>query len=158
MPFKRQPKIAGCVTALLAGLAVSACGFDGVELNGKIFDAVGLNTSSVTKEPKMRDRAPLVVPPGLETLPAPTVAGTPPPDAIADVSDHDERKLLSADDKEKAHRAFCAKNYDAQRALVDEAVANVEGPLGPCRPSILSGAPSIFNQKAEAQPGQIDSQ
>ena len=55
-------------------LAVAGCSADDIELNGKIFDAVGLNTSKTkSAEPKMAERAPLVMPPNLERVPEPVL-------------------------------------------------------------------------------------
>ncbi len=127
---------------LVCGLAltVSACGIDGVELNGKVFDAVGLNTGSVRSgDPKMRERAPLVVPPGLESLPAPGSASPPPEaDALAQVTDHDAKRNVSKDELQRQQQAFCDKNYSPNKALGDETIDMIEGPLGPCRGSIFS--------------------
>lgn len=60
-----------CVV-LGAGLLVAGCGTDDVELNGKIFDAVGLSGSQKSKgdEPKVAARSGIVVPPTLARCPS----------------------------------------------------------------------------------------
>ncbi|MCK9910487.1 hypothetical protein MXD81_15180, partial [Microbacteriaceae bacterium K1510] len=49
-------------------LALAACGTDDIQFNGGIFDAVGLSDNSKAKsgDPKLAERAPLVVPPTLD--------------------------------------------------------------------------------------------
>ena len=56
---------------------------DNVELNGKIFDAVGLSGGALGKKAEVRTeaRAPLVLPPDAERLPEPGAAPQP---AVAD--------------------------------------------------------------------------
>lgn len=135
--------------AMALALGLSGCGgFDGVELNGKIFDAVGLNTGSVkAPEPKLKERAPLVVPPGLE-------AGLPEPgsgkaaQAEIGIADHDAGRNLSRAQLEQKQAEYCAKNYDPNKALSDDTAALVKGPLGDCRPSVLS---AFTSKPAEAE-------
>ena len=130
------------LTLVLPGLA--GCGVDDIQLNGKIFDAVGLNTGSVkSKEPTMKTRAPLVVPPGLESsLPVPGSGKADAP-VLADVRDHDAAKQMSKDDLAREQAVFCKKNYEEPKALGDESVDSIEGPSGPCRGSVLSAIKAI---------------
>lgn len=130
--------------AFIAGLALAlpglaGCGVDDIQLNGKIFDAVGLNTGSVkSKEPAMKTRAPLVVPPGLESsLPVPGSGKAEAP-VLAGVQDHDATKQMSKDDLAREQAAFCKKNYEEPKARGDDSADSVEGPSGPCRGSVLS--------------------
>ena len=62
---------AGC--AILVSLAGCSGADSGVELNGKIFDMVGMGAggSKSRSEPKLAERAPLVPPPSVAALPAP---------------------------------------------------------------------------------------
>lgn len=55
--------------ALAACLALGGCG--GVEFQGKLFDYAGLSGDRTQKDPKMAERAPLVLPPDTNTLPPP---------------------------------------------------------------------------------------
>jgi hypothetical protein len=87
----------GTLAVLIAVLGLPGCGgIDGVEFNGKIFEAVGL-TGALGKreEPKTEVRSPLVLPPPSERLPAPgeqTAAAQPQPDASWPV-DPDKTKV-----------------------------------------------------------------
>ena len=108
---------------------------DDVELNGGIFDAVGLNDTKKTGDPKLAELAPLVVPPSLDRLPAPGEA--PPPSQIAGINDPDAAKQKSREELEKQQAEYCEKNYDDPMRRGEE-VSMVEGPLGPCRKSVLT--------------------
>jgi len=108
---------------------------DDVQLNGGIFDAVGLNDAKKTADPKLAERAPLVVPPSLDRLPAPGEA--PPPSQIAGINDPDAAKQKSRAELEKQQAEYCEKNYE-DRMRRGEEVSMVEGPLGPCRKSVLT--------------------
>ncbi|MTD94315.1 hypothetical protein GIW81_08195 [Hyphomicrobium sp. xq] len=122
---------------LAAGLtlAMAGCGTDDIQLNGGIFDAVGLNDAKKSGDPKLAERAPLVVPPSLDRLPAPGEA--PPPTQIAGINDPDAAKQKSREELEKQHAEYCEKNYDDPMRRGEE-VSMVEGPLGPCRRSVLT--------------------
>lgn len=139
MPPKFRPATFA-VPFVCAGLtlALAACGTDDIQLNGGIFDAVGLSDAGKTKasDPKLAERAPLVVPPSLDRLPAPGEASSE-PQQIAGINDPDAAKAKSRAELEKQQAEYCQKNYtDAQ--IRGEEASMVEGPLGPCRPSVLS--------------------
>jgi hypothetical protein len=123
---------------------------DDVQFNGGIFDAVGLNDAKPKGDPKIAERAPLVVPPSLDRLPAPGEA--PAPTQIADIKDPDAQKQKSREELEKQQAEFCEKNYDDPMRRGEE-VAMVEGPLGPCRKSVLT-AIKKWNESEDAQEGQ----
>jgi hypothetical protein len=84
-------------------------------------------------------RTPLVVPPSTASLPSP---GTPPEAAAADVTaalnDPDRKVVVDQATLQKRQDEYCAKNYDPARAAGDASADSIEGPLGPCRPSVLS--------------------
>jgi hypothetical protein len=131
-------------------LALAGCGTDDIQFNGGIFDAVGLSDSgkSTSGDPKVAERAPLVVPPTLDRLPAPGEAPAAPAQ-IAGINDPDAAKQKSRAELEKQQAEYCNKNYaDAQ--MRGEEASMVEGPLGPCRPSILS-AIKKYNQGDDAE-------
>ena len=126
--------MAACLVFGLAG-----CGSDDIAFNGGIFDAVGLSDAGKTKggDPKLAERAPLVVPPSLDRLPTPGEA--PQPAQIADIKDPDAQKKLSQAELEAKQAEYCKVNYDQAIAHGDEATAaNAEGPMGPCRKSVLT--------------------
>ncbi len=62
-PLNRAGTILACALALAAG----GCGADDIQFNGGLFDMVGLSDEAKSKtphgDPKMAERAPLVVPP-----------------------------------------------------------------------------------------------
>lgn len=131
-------------------LALAACGTDDIQFNGGIFDAVGLSDNSKAKsgDPKLAERAPLVVPPTLDRLPAPGEAPTAPAQ-IAGINDPDAAKAKSKAELEAQQKEYCDKNY-RDAGMRGEEASMVEGPLGPCRPSILT-AIKKYNQGDEAE-------
>lgn len=140
MPLKSYAKAFLLAPLGVAVLAVSGCEFDGVQLNGKIFDAVGLNDTSAPKEPKLAARQPLVVPPGLEALPPPG-SGKPNQPELA-VQDVDAKRGVSKADLQRQQEAYCKVNYEDAKARGDTTANSATGPLGACRPSILTGVQS----------------
>jgi hypothetical protein len=121
-----------CSATLLTG-----CGAD-VELNGAIFDVMGVSGTSARRgDPKIPNRAGLVVPPSTNKLPPPGTA--PAQSAHADPSwpvDPEERQVAAAAAQRKAHDEFCKKAL--LRAKVDNPEGDVVmGPLGRCESSIL---------------------
>lgn len=152
MVLKNRSKLARFGAALAAALAVSACGADDIQLNGKIFDAVGMNTGSVKNaDPQLRGRAPLVVPPGLQAgvLPEPGSGKAQAPNLTAEVQDHDTKRQASKSDLERQQAEYCKVHYEQPKARGDASADSAEGPLGSCRGSVFS-AVSNWN-KGEAQ-------
>lgn len=132
------------VAALVAAVALSGCGLDDIQMNGKIFDAVGLNnTGSVKKEAKVAERSPLVVPPGLEALPVPGAAGAEQANVIPGLQDHDEKKQVNQAQLEDQQAKYCEIHYHRAKQLGDQNADLAEGPLGPCRGSVLSAIKKI---------------
>jgi hypothetical protein len=131
----RLRKIALLAAPACLAVSVAGCSTDDIQFNGGIFDAVGLSDASKSSggEPQMADRAPLVVPPKIDRLPAPGEA-PPPGTQLATISDPDVEAQRSQEELEKEHAEFCEKNYNEHDASTD----SVEGPLGPCRKSILT--------------------
>jgi hypothetical protein len=121
--------------AACLALGVAGCSSDDIQFNGGIFDAVGLNDTKKSGDAKLAERAPLVVPPSLDRLPPPGEA--PQPAQIADIKDHDAEKHKSREELEKQQAEYCEKNYDDPMRRGEE-VSMVEGPLGPCRKSVLT--------------------
>lgn len=124
------------VAALSVALAFSGCGgIDGVELNGKVFEAVGLTGALGGKrvEPKTQARAPLVLPPAAERLPEPdALAAT--PVAAADPAwpnDPDKRRASSEEAKKQAQAQHCRDGNWKEKAMGDE-VGAAHGPSGQC--------------------------
>ena len=139
------PLLAAALTLLVAG-----CGTDDIQFNGGIFDAVGLsdNSKSSAGTPKLAERAPLVVPPALDRLPAPGEAAAQPAQ-IAGINDPDAAKQRSRAELEAQQQAYCDKNY-RDAGMRGEETSMVEGPLGPCRKSILTSVKK-WNQEDDAE-------
>ncbi|MDA7947335.1 MAG: hypothetical protein MPJ78_07645 [Hyphomicrobiaceae bacterium] len=101
------------VAALLAG-----CAGDGVELQGPGFEALGL-TSKKKAEPKVPDRAPLLLPPDRARLPEPqqATAAAPPQNWPTDAQ---EVQKAEAQEKLRKQKEYQDKgNYDP-KADIDE--------------------------------------
>ncbi|MET1046653.1 MAG: hypothetical protein ABWX70_08110 [Hyphomicrobium sp.] len=133
-------------SAQIIGLFATACtlvlggcgGFDGVQLNGKVFDAMGLNGSSTAQgDPKMAVRQPLVIPPGVEALPPPGSGKAEQP-VLAEIQDPDKKKQVSQADLERKQAEYCKKNYDEAQFRGDSSADSISGPLGSCHPSVFS--------------------
>jgi hypothetical protein len=99
----------GLAAALASALLLGGCG--GVELQGKVFDYMGLSGDGTKADPRMSERAPLVVPPNLKTLPAP---GTGPAVATArpDWPVDPEREQKRAVDEKAAAEAKAEAEAD----------------------------------------------
>jgi len=124
---------------IVLSLFMAGCGgFDGVQLNGKVFDAMGLNGSSGPKgDPKMAVRQPLVVPPGLDALPPPGSGKVEQP-TLAEIQDPDKKVKVSQADLERQQAEYCKKNYDEAQFRGDSSADSASGPLGSCHPSIFN--------------------
>lgn len=144
-------RVAPALACLLLAGALSGCGgFDGVELNGKIFEAVGLSGDSFGKksEPKTEARAPLVLPPDTKRLPEPgdgqpayvqapagqIVTGSIGADPASWPKDREKMKQAEAAEKARAKDITCNKDGNwKEKATKDEralsAEANCQGSL-----------------------------
>jgi hypothetical protein len=128
-------------SALCCALVLAGCGgVDDVELNGKLFDAVGLNQKAEKREPKLAERAPLVMPPDLQRVPEP---GTPPEGAaakneVASINDPDARAKQSQKELEAQQAAYCKEHYELAKAHGDNNADLAVGPLGPCQASVIT--------------------
>ncbi len=126
-----------CLLAVgLALLSLPGCagGLDGVEFNGKVFDAVGLTGALGKKqEPKTEPRSPLVLPPSSERLPEPGQGDAPPPMQTAQAwpNDPDKQKAADGAAKKKAQDDYCRDGNWKEKALGDDMAAK-NGPNGSC--------------------------
>ncbi|MBO0764419.1 MAG: hypothetical protein J2P50_07510 [Hyphomicrobiaceae bacterium] len=131
-------------TALIAGglalwaLALGAC--DSIALEGKVFDWMGLSPSALDlkrADPKMAERAPLVVPPNVARLPEPGSGKTTNND-LAALNDPELRKQAAAKERERLHLAYCRGEIQWKEKALDQAYsATYKSPYGPC-PSLFS--------------------
>ena len=140
MPLKSFAKASLLASFGAAVIAVSGCGYDGVQLNGKIFDLVGVGSGSAAPagEPKVAVRQPLVMPPETGALPQPGSgrAGQP---SLAEIQDPDRNKQVSQADLQRQQDAYCKVHYEDAVARGDSSADAASGPLGSCHPSILTG-------------------
>lgn len=146
-PALERPRVIAIATGVALALSLSGCGgFDGVELNGKIFDAVGLSGDQLgakKAEPRTQARAPLVMPPDGRRLPDPDEAASV---AVADTAwpkDRDAQRVADADAARKAKEQACRDGNWKQKAHKDE-TSNAEQ----CQGSIFSWMNnSLFGNK-----------
>lgn len=124
-----------CATAAVAlTLALSGCGgVDGVEFNGKIFDWLGVSDAAQQKvEPKMADRAPLVVPPSVTRLPDPG-SGRTSDEQVAALNDPELRKQAAAKERQRLHEAYCRGDIQwKDKAFKPDATGANRSPYGTC--------------------------
>lgn len=115
------------------------CAMDDVEFNGGLFKAVGLGEKTKSAEPKMAARAPLIIPPTVDRVPEP---GTPPEGAANDIAaldDPDKKAQTTKAELERQQAEYCKKHYELAKTHGDDTSADLaEGPLGPCRGSVLT--------------------
>lgn len=124
-----------CVAGVVA-VAVCGCEASDVQLNGKVFDALGVNTSSTNREtPDLKPRAGIVVPPDLSSLPEPGSGKT--EQAQLPIQDYDTSRTTSKADLERQQKEYCDKYYEPVKNS-DQDAALIEGPLGRCQKSVLS--------------------
>ena len=114
--------------AALLGAILAGCS-DGIEINSKLFDAVGLTGSTAHKEPQLAERAGLVIPPPMAELPEPGSGQKVMAAVDAQLPQGPEALAQQAEAASKKQKAeACAK---ARRAHDDVAEAsNCSGLLG----------------------------
>jgi hypothetical protein len=133
--FSRRMRTGAAITitgaALLGGCA------DGVEINSKLLDSVGLNPSTYSAnraEPKMAQRAPLVMPPSTQKLPEPGEVPPPPPEVVANAAwpkDRDQEKVAGTKEKARQQAQYCKDGNWKERAI-DNDLGGTQGPQGSC--------------------------
>ncbi len=121
-------------------LALGGCGgFDGVQLNGKVFDAMGIGGEGTKSgEPKMAQRTGLVVPPNTEALPVPGSQQDVVAPDVAALQDPDKVAAVSQAEKQRQQDEYCKVHYEQAKQRGDDNADLAEGPLGPCKGSVVS--------------------
>lgn len=154
MSLKNGRKIGLPVAALT--LILGGCGgFDGVQLNGKVFDMVGLNGPSTPEgDPKMAVRQPLTLPP-TDSLPPPGSGRADQP-SLASIQDPDRKKVVDQAALEKQQAEYCQKNYTEPMQRGDSSAESAAGPLGPCHPSIFTAVQKWTQKKPYEDTGGED--
>jgi hypothetical protein len=131
-----MPRIApwSLLVAAAAAMTLGGCANGDVELNGKLFDALGVSTSALAaakKEPQLAPRAPLVMPPDQTRLPEPGVETA----SVNDQSwpvDPDQKKALAAAERERLHKEYCSGQRNWQQQAFDKNAGPPKSPYGPC--------------------------
>lgn len=168
----RSTRILGSSVRLLAvagaTLMLAACSADDVQLNGKIFDAMGVSSKSQSEakvEPKVPQRAPLVIPPTTASLPVPGSGTAVVAAAPADQSwpvDPDQQKQAALAAKQQEQKEFCeegkltgeAEDFDETRKSKYSRCGNVWTLLfnqGLDQPENADDTPVIVQQKKQEQ-------
>jgi hypothetical protein len=123
-------------------LVLTAC--DSLQLEGKVFDWLGVSGSAMdakVRDPKMPERAPLVVPPNVAQLPEPG-SGKAGSEDVAALNDPELRKQADAKERERLHLAYCRGEIRWKEQAFDHSDPNARrSPYGPC-PGLFSGATS----------------
>ena len=144
---QRLKPLAAAFCAALT-MALSGCA-DGVELNGKVFDFLGISPAALEasrREPKLAERAPLVMPPNVNRLPDPDSEATA-SNQGSWPADPEQKKLAAAQERERLHLAYCRGDIQwKERALgsKDGSGTNLS-PYGPC-PGLFSSITGSVNK------------
>ena len=150
MPFRRYLTQVSAAAAVASAIALSGCGgIDGIDLNGKVFDMMGISSSAQenqAREPRMAERAPLVVPPNVARLPEPG-SGKVSSEDLAAIDDPEQRKLAEAKERERLHAAYCSgeTRWKDKAYSPEKTTANLS-PYGPC-PGLFSSVTGKVNKQ-----------
>ena len=131
--------------AFLLGFALSACstgiGDTEVELNGKVFDMMGITSSGAKTTPNTTARAPLVLPPDGKKLPVP---GQRPGQSVdlAWPDDPDAQKIRLAKQAAKKKEQDCSGGDFKKIKGIDD-IEKMIDPLKDCRSGNLLTAVGI---------------
>ena len=126
-------KRAMCAAVVAATAALSGCASDGLELNGKIFDWIGVSESAQAankREAKLSERSGLIVPPNLARLPEP--GSEQPQDANFNLNDPDQKRIATAANREREHKAYCSGEKNWQERALNKNAEAARSPYGPC--------------------------
>ena len=132
----------------LMALALAACSPGDVQLNGKLFDALGAATGANAhpEEVKIAQRPGIVVPPNLQNLPKPGSESVP-DGQLADIKDFDKSKVVDNSALKAQQEEYCKVNYEQAKQRGDSTADMATGPMGSCRPSALNLIDTINGTK-----------
>jgi hypothetical protein len=142
--FRIGGSIAGAVVG--SALLLSGCA-DGIALNGKVFDWMGVSPAAQearTREPKIAERAPLVMPPSANRLPEPGSGAE--PTNIAFPDDPEQRKAREGKERERLHMAYCRGEIQWKERAFSKSSEPPRSPYGPC-PTLFGDVTSVVNNK-----------
>ncbi len=122
----------------LLPVTLAGCAQDGIEFQGKIFEAVGLaGNGDQRRDVRTEARAPLVLPPDTTKLPEP---GSAPGPVVADQQwpkDRDAMKQADSEAMKRQQEKYCRDGNWRERAM-DNSTEAGNGPLGPCTGNIFT--------------------
>jgi hypothetical protein len=139
--IKRFQNFRAAALVLVASLCLGACSPGEVQLEGKLFELAGLNSSGKRgPSTKLAERSGLVVPPDLQRLPDPNQPAAPneAEAVLATINDPDQAKVKDQAELERQQAQICGKEYELAKARGDPDAHSISGPLGPCRKSVLT--------------------
>lgn len=134
-------------SALAATLLLSGCA-DGIDLNGKVFDMMGVSPAAQEArrvEPKLTERAPLVLPPNVNRLPEPGSDVAPAAAQVAWPDDPEQRKVREAQERERLHLAYCRGDAQWKERALNKDTNPARSPYGPC-PSLFGNITTTVNK------------
>lgn len=142
-------------SALACATVLGGCG--GVEFEGKVFDYMGVSGDRQQPDAQMAERAPLMVPPNLKELPAPS-QGTAVATARQDWPDDPEKVRKRVIEEENAKKAEAEAEadplnpYAGKETLLDKMFGNkktVEEPIPDVpSPDPSDGAPTVAQSQS----------
>jgi len=137
--LRRQSQGMKTAGVLFIAVLSTGCGIEGVELNGAVFDYLGVSQAAQSKprEAKVAERPSIVLPPQLDHLPEPASAPASTPNQEAWPTDPEEQKVLAAANLDRQHAEFCREALWKARVESGPEPPPIKGPKGLCNPSIL---------------------
>ena len=129
--FNARPLL--MAAAISPVLALGGC-FEGTEVNGKLFDLLGVSTASQERaraEPKMTPRSGLILPPDAQRLPAPGSDDVAVAASVTSLNDPEKVKANAAAERARLHKAYCTGDLSWKERVKDPA-ALPTSPYGPC--------------------------
>jgi hypothetical protein len=132
--FIRSAALCG---VLGTAFALSGCAAGDVEMNGAIFDYLGMGKAGPEKVSQAPERQGLVLPPSLDRLPPPGSGATGAAATQAAFPVNPETKVNVAAAQQASEQAkFCEKAL--VRAKLTKDLGNIPGPYGSCNASALT--------------------
>jgi hypothetical protein len=129
---------ASLLPSLLLGatVALSGCAAGDVEMNGALFDYLGMGKAGPAKVSQAADRQGLVLPPSLDRLPEPgSGAATAAATQVAMPVNPETKAVANVAEQKRQQTAFCDKAM--MQAKLSREIGPVPGPFGVCNPSAL---------------------
>jgi hypothetical protein len=130
---------------LTATVGTGGC-VDGISLNGKLFDWMGISEAALQKkpEPQMAVRAPLVLPPDSNRLPEP--GSDKGGNDLSSLNDPELKKAAAAKEKERLHLAYCRGEIQWKEKVFSKTEdPNNRSPYGPCNGILGNAKETIIN-------------